>query len=112
MNSTLPERIRMKTVRCSQGLAFLMILTTATIVCGQTRYSLNTVGYVDARFYAGSNLMANPLKASNNSIARLMGSLPAGSFYLPWNQASPGFGPTNYLTEQGWTDPSATLLRW
>jgi hypothetical protein len=102
----------MKLAYCARGFVFLSILTTAFLASAQTRYSVNAIGYVDARFYAGSNLMANPLAAVNNSISNLLAELPSGSFYLPWNPASREFGPANhYTSETGWTAPDATLLR-
>jgi len=102
----------MKLVYCARSFLFLSILTTAFLASGQTRYSINAVGYVDARFYAGSNLMANPLTSGNDSISNLLAGLPAGTFYLPWNPALREFGPANTFTsESGWTTPEATLLR-
>jgi len=102
----------MKPVYFNRWFFFLSILTTAFLASGQTRYSINAVGYVDARFYAGSNLMANPLTSGNDSISNLLAGLPAGSFYLPWNPALREFGPANTFTSEfGWTTPEATLLR-
>ena len=100
----------MRLVYCNKGFAFLLLLSTAASASAQTRFSINAVGYVDARFYAGSNLMANPLTAGNNSISNLLADLPAGSFYLPWNPALRDFGPANTY-ENGWSAPEATLLR-
>ena len=104
----------MKHVPCrlSLDLLIILILTPAVEAQGQTRYSLNTVGYADAQFYAGSNLIANPFNAGNNSISNLLRDLPAGSIYLPWTRERSEFGPPNTLTsESGWTTPDATLLR-
>jgi len=89
----------------------LLSLCSAVVVSGQTRYSMNVVGYYDAQFVAGSNLVANPFDAGNNMISNLFAGLPAGSVYLPWNPAI-GFGPTNLFTgAAGWTEGAAVLDR-
>jgi len=49
----------------------------------QTRYSVNVVGYSDADFVAGSNLVANPLNAGNNTLSNLFDGVPSGSLLFP-----------------------------
>ena len=51
----------------------------------QERFSANAIGYVDASFSAGSNLVANPLNAGNNTISNLFCGVPEGSVFLPWD---------------------------
>lgn len=77
----------------------------------QSIFSLNAVGYVDVNLVAGSNLVANPLNAATNNVSDLFGDLPDGSYFLPWDQASGAFGPTNHYTKTGgWTDPNAVFI--
>ena len=77
----------------------------------QSRFSVNAVGYVDANFVAGSNLVANPLNAGNNTISNLFRGVPHGSVCLPWDRNSAAFAVSNtYHAVSGWTDPSATVV--
>ena len=79
--------------------------------CAQPVYSVNALGYVDANFVAGSNLIANPLFAGDNTISNLFRDVPEGSFFLPWDQGSKTFSPTNRFTlGSGWSDPNAVFL--
>jgi len=93
-------------------IAFVCICATLlTSAWAQSRYSLNTVGYVDANFLTGSNLIANPLNNGVNTMASLFRSLPDGSFFLPWNQQSQSFDVANsYNQSGGWTDPNAVFV--
>jgi len=87
------------------------ILLSSSAAFGQTRYSMNVVGYYDAQFVAGSNLVANPFDAGNNTISNLFAGLPVGSVYLP-SISGIGFGPTNqFAGAVGWTDGAAVLDR-
>jgi hypothetical protein len=86
----------------------------ATVGLAQPRYSANFVGYYDADFVAGSNLVANPFDAGNNTISNLFAGVPSGSFFIPWNQLNfaAGLGPTNfYSSASGWTDGAVALVR-
>jgi hypothetical protein len=77
----------------------------------QSGFSINAVGYVDVTFVAGSNLVANPLNAGNNSISNLFRGVPDGSVFLPWDKNSATFAVSNsYHAASGWTDPGATLV--
>ena len=93
-------------------LAVIVLIVTGSFaqVLAQTRYSVNVVGYSDAEFVAGSNLVANPLDAGNNTLSNLFAGLPSGSFFLPWDAASQKFGPDiRFNSETGWSDGAATL---
>jgi hypothetical protein len=57
----------------------------------QTRYSVNVVGYSDADFVAGSNLVANPRNAGNNTLSNLFDGVPSGSLLFPRGRATPRF---------------------
>jgi hypothetical protein len=94
------------------NLAVIIVVSLPLAVLrAQVVYSLNAVGYVDVNLVAGSNLVANPLNAATNNIANLFRGLPDGSFFLPWNQGSVAFGPTNhYSAANGWTDPNAIFI--
>jgi hypothetical protein len=98
----------------SLRLAALLLLVLGGLMPGiaQTRYSANIVGYSDADFVAGSNLVANPFNTGNNTVSNLFAGLPSGSFFLPWDPLSGTFGPANEFTSQaGWTDGTAMLRR-
>lgn len=74
-------------------------------------YSANAVGYIDANFYAGSNLVANPLNAGDNRVSNLFRGVPDGSFFLPWDSRVRAFFPTNrFVAAGGWTDADAILM--
>lgn len=95
--------------RCFYGGLLAALMLVGREVQSQTRYSWNAVGYVDVRLVAGSNLIANPLYAGDNSIANVLRGLPSGSYYLPF-VPNVGFTPTNSFHEStGWTDPTMPL---
>ena len=90
----------------------LLVASGLAQAIAQPRYSANVVGYSDADFVAGSNLVANPFNAGNNTLSNLFAGLPSGSFFLPWDPVHRTFGPANQFTSQaGWTDSAATLRR-
>lgn len=90
--------------------AFIALLLGGPSAFGQFQYSVNAVGYVDATFVAGSNLVANPLNAGDNTMASLFRDLPEGAFFLPWDSGAAAFTTTNmYHMANGWTDPGALL---
>lgn len=76
----------------------------------QSIFSANALGYVDVSFVAGSNLIANPLFADDNSVSNLLRDVPNGSYFIPWNRSSQRFEPTNHYTAGGWTYPVATFV--
>jgi len=77
----------------------------------QSVFSVNALGYVDASFVAGSNLIANPLFAGDNTVSNLFRGVPDGTRFLPWDRGAATFGPTNrYSGASGWTEPGATLV--
>jgi hypothetical protein len=98
--------------RWAQILATIMgVWLTPASSRAQFTYSVNAVGYVDANFVAGSNLISNPLFAGDNTLASLFKNVPDGTVFLPWDQAAKTFRPTNRFTfGSGWSDPSAVFL--
>jgi hypothetical protein len=101
-------------VRKSALLAFIMVAAvTAVLSAGaQSKYSLNAVGYADARLVAGSNLFSNPLNAGNNSLSNLFSGLPTGSVYRPWNAMAGQYEPAYQFTaESGWSGAETIQLR-
>ena len=99
---------------CIHSLAIAIAIAVSlplTALRAQSVFSINALGYVDASFVAGSNLIANPLFAGDNTVSNLFRGVPDGTSFLPWNRAAATFGPTNrYSSANGWTEPSATLV--
>src|SRR5262245_28579390 len=85
---------RMKTMRLLHKVPFplaaifVLVAGGLTQVLAQPRYSANFVGYRDADFFAGSNLVANPFDAGNNTLSNLFAGVPSGSYFLHWNPLS------------------------
>lgn len=94
-------------------LISLAVLALFQVSVGaQTVFSVNVVGYVDLQLHPGSNLVANPFNAADNTVSALFGSLPDGSVFLPWDQGTESFGPTNRLSKPaGWSNPAELLLQ-
>jgi hypothetical protein len=83
-------------------------LTTAT---AQNVYSVNVVGYVNVTIPAGYSFVANPLKATDNSVNALFGAATTngaalGGVVYTW--AGSGFGVNgNDAYGAGWSNPNA-----
>jgi hypothetical protein len=87
------------------------IILSAAHSWAQAQYSANAIGYADVNLVAGSNLVANPFNAGNNTISNLFRGVPDGAVFLAWNKASQTFPASNvYHSATGWTDPNATLV--
>ncbi len=99
-----------------KGLLRLFALIVAASLAfvparAQSIFSANILGYVDANFVAGSNLIANPLFAADNTLSNILRGLPNGSSFLPWDRSSQRFEPTNnYSSVTGWSSPLSTLV--
>jgi hypothetical protein len=105
----------MKLALSSGGRLNLLVAVTVLVCLNAAPasaqvYSVNAVGYVDVNLAAGSNLVANPLNAGDNSISNLFRAVPAGSLYYPQDPASPDSGTTPRFDEAvGWVPGSAQL---
>ena len=97
-------------VACRWSALVILVATGWSAARAQTIYSVNVLGYVDANFVAGSNLIANPLFALDNTISNLLRDVPDGSYFLPWDRPAAQFGPTNLYTAGAWSSPLATLV--
>jgi len=98
-------------IRLAPFPTLLVISLLAARVAAQSQYSVNALGYVDLNLVAGSNLVANPFNAGDNSVSNLFRGLPDGAVFQPWDRANARFGPSNvYHAATGWTDPAAKLL--
>jgi hypothetical protein len=87
-------------------------LSLVTSVSAQTVYSVNALGYVDVNLGAGSNFVANPLAATDNTVSNLFRGLPDGSTLQIWEWLTQSFGPTNrFSAATGWTDPAARFVQ-
>src|SRR4051812_16391046 len=78
-------------------------LATAASIQAQI-YSVNMVGYADVDFVAGSNLVANPFNAGNNTVSNLFRGVPDGTMFIRGNRGPElRFEPTNqYSAVSGW----------
>jgi hypothetical protein len=91
--------------------ALTVTLLALSAARAQSIYSVNALGYVDANFVAGANLIANPLFNSDNTVSNLFHGVPDGTSFAPWNRAGQTFGPTNYYSAStGWSAPGHTLV--
>ncbi len=98
-------------VACRLPALVIIIATGWSALRAQSPiYSVNTLGYVDANFVAGSNLIANPLFAVDNTISNLLRDVPNGSSFIPWERGLQQFGTTNRKTGGIWSSPLATLV--
>ena len=61
----------------------IAILLFAIAVQGQD-YFRSVIGYFDVTFVAGSNLIANPLNASDNTVSNVLRGVPDGTVLLPF----------------------------
>ena len=96
---------------CIHNIAIAIVASLPLTALRAQVFSINAIGYVDASFVAGSNLVANPLFAGDNTVSNLFRGVPDGTSFLPWNRAAATFGPTNrYSSGSGWTEPGATLV--
>jgi hypothetical protein len=99
-----------------------ILLSAALVAAGiaaadaQQVYSVNAVGYVNVTLVPGYNLIANPLKGTNNIISTILPSVPDLSIAFGWNGAAQQFAQAdNFIaSEGGWLDgtfqPSTTVL--
>jgi hypothetical protein len=69
-------------------------------------YSVNSVGYINLVIPPGFSLIANQLKAADNSVGALMPSVPIGTTLYKWNGA--GYDINNF-SFAGWGDAAMTL---
>ncbi len=73
----------------------------------QTVYSINTVGYVNMVIPAGFSMIANPLNTTNNTLANLMPSAPAGTIVYKFTGSGFSISAIDDLGE--WSNPNLTL---
>jgi len=74
-------------------------------------YSINAVGFVNKTMTPGYNLISNPLNATANTLAGVLGTVPAGTSLYKWQKIGtlPGggdrFGYATFSFEDGaWYD--------
>jgi len=88
-------------------LAAVLVAAGAANSWAQTPvYSQNAVGYVNKVIPAGFTLLANPLKATDNTLGALIPSAPLFSNFYKWTGT--GFDIATF-TFTGWDKPSITL---
>jgi len=88
-----------------------LLLTAALAAAGvasavaQNVYSVNAVGYVNQNIFRGFNMVANPLKVSNNSLTALIPSAPDQTTLYVFSGGS-FTGTYTYYTELADWDPA------
>jgi len=85
--------------------AAILAAGIATSMAQSNVYSLNVVGYVNKAYGPGYHIIANPLQATNNSIANILPSPPL--FSVCYKFVGGAFVPNNYLG--AWTDTGMQL---
>src|ERR1044072_2390645 len=92
-------------------IATSVSLFSVTHTSAQPRFSVNALSHVDVTFYAGSNLVANPLNAGDNTVGNIFKGIPDGSYFMRWHSGLHYFDQTNrYSINNGWSDPQMTLV--
>jgi hypothetical protein len=96
-----------------------IILSAALVAAGiaaadaQQVYSVNAVGYVNVTLVTGYNLLANPLKGTNNQVSTVLPTVPDGTSLLTWNAVAQDFNQADVYIG-GWADgdgnPSTRVL--
>lgn len=71
-------------------------------------YSVNAVGYVNMTLAKGFNLIANPLKAADNSVKALMPTVPEGTTI--YKLKADGTYSINSFEFGEWTNPADTMV--
>jgi hypothetical protein len=76
-------------------------------------YSVNVVGFVNVQLTNGFNLLCNPLKATNDTVAAIFPTLPNGSGLQQWVPAQQIFSttPATFDTDVygGWDQPDLII---
>ena len=76
---------------------------------GTAVYSVNYVGYVNTVCNPGFSLIANPMTASDNSVASVLASVPLGTVIFTFSGGN-FHGNELDLFGSGWTTPGQQLL--
>jgi outer membrane protein assembly factor BamB len=72
--------------------------------------SYNSLGYVAVVAPVGSSMIANQLdNPSGNTLGVLLTSVPAGTVFSKYNEATQQYVDNTYAAGSGWSDPSMTL---
>jgi len=86
-------------------LAAALGLASVASTYAQT-YSVNAVGFVNLTVVPGYSILANPLSATDNSVAALIPTVPAGSAVYKFVN---GQYVINSFVRGRWQDPTMTL---
>lgn len=75
-------------------------------------YSVNAVGYVNVAMPKGFSMIANPLKAADNTIAKLIPTAPAGTTIYKFNAATGSYATATFDDlDNAWVpNPNLTLV--
>jgi hypothetical protein len=98
--------MRTKTLFLTAVLSIAGALTASAQV-----YSVNAVGYVNISFPRGFSMFANPLKAADNTLAKLIPTAPAGTVVYKFNPATGSYSTATFDDlENAWTGAAILLL--
>jgi hypothetical protein len=87
--------------------AVILAAGIATSMAQSNVYSLNVVGYVSKTYDAGFHLIANPLNATNNSVASVLPNPPDFTFLYKYVNGS--YENANSFAFGAWDFPNQTL---
>jgi hypothetical protein len=74
----------------------------------QAVYSVNAVGYVKVNVQPGFQMIANPLKAADNTVGALLPGVPAGTTVYKFDSATGQYDIANFIFGS-WQNPGITL---
>jgi hypothetical protein len=72
-------------------------------------YSVNVVGFVNVSLSTGFNFLANPLKATNDTVSAIIPTAPDGTTVATWNKATQTFRSAASFGFGSWDLPAYSL---
>lgn len=95
--------MRTKALLLSAAVGAMSVASTLAQV-----YSVNVVGFVNVNLATGFNFLANPLKATADTVGAVLPSVPDGTTVATWNKTSQTFNnAATYFF--GWDDANYSL---
>jgi hypothetical protein len=89
--------------RLLKGLFTLISLASLRLAAFADVRSLNVVGYINVTTQPGYNLLANQLRATDDSINGVLTQVPAGSEFRLWDAGLNAFKPASIFDGTAWS---------